>query len=305
MRYLLSRLAWALVILVGTTFITFAIVFLVPGDPARVVAGPRADAATLAAIRHELGLDQPLPVQYGRYVARLLHGDLGRSYATRQPVATTLARRLPATATLACAGLVIAVLVGLAGGLLTAPFAGTWIDRVALLLSLALLSAPVFWLGMLGLYYLGFRWRLVPLGGAGDLRHLLLPALVLGVGTGVYYARLLHTNLQDVLHQEYIRAARARGVGPLRLVGVHALRNAALPLLTVIGLDFAALMNGVVLTETVFHWPGLGRLAFDAVLALDVPIIMGTVLLSASLVVFTNLAVDLLYRLVDPRIRLG
>ena len=305
MRYLLSRLAWALVILVGTTFITFAIVFLVPGDPARVVAGPRADAATLAAIRHELGLDQPLPVQYGRYVARLLHGDLGRSYATRQPVATTLARRLPATATLACAGLVIAVLVGLAGGLLTAPFAGTWIDRGALLLSLALLSAPVFWLGMLGLYYLGFRWRLVPLGGAGDLRHLLLPALVLGVGTGVYYARLLHTNLQDVLHQEYIRAARARGVGPLRLVGVHALRNAALPLLTVIGLDFAALMNGVVLTETVFHWPGLGRLAFDAVLALDVPIIMGTVLLSASLVVFTNLAVDLLYRLVDPRIRLG
>ena len=305
MRYLLSRLAWALVILVGTTFVTFAIVFLVPGDPARVVAGPRADAATLAVIRHELGLDESLPVQYGRYVARLLHGDLGRSYATRQPVATTLARRLPATATLACAGLVIAIVVGLAGGLVTAPFAGTWIDRTGLVLSLALLSAPVFWLGMLGLYYLGFRWRLVPLGGAGDLRHLLLPALVLGIGTGVYYARLLHTNLQEVLHQEYIRAARARGVGPLRLVGVHALRNAALPLLTVIGLDFAALMNGVVLTETVFHWPGLGRLAFDAVLALDVPIIMGTVLLSASLVVFTNLAVDLLYRLVDPRIRLG
>lgn len=305
MRYLVSRLAWALVILFGTTFITFAIVFLVPGDPARVVAGPRADAATLAAIRHELGLDQSLPVQYGRYIARLAHGDLGRSYATRQPVATTLKRRVPATATLACAGLLIAIVVGLAGGLLTAPFAGTWLDRTALVASLALLSAPVFWLGMLGLYYVGFRWRLVPLGGAGSLRHLLLPALVLGVGTGVYYARLLHTNLQEVLHQDYIRAARARGVGPVRLIAVHALRNAALPLLTVIGLDFASLMNGVVLTETVFHWPGLGRLAFDAVLALDVPIIMGTVLLSASLVVFTNLAVDLLYRLVDPRIQLG
>ena len=157
---------------------------------------------------------------------------------------------------------------------------------------------------MIGLYYVGFRWRLVPLGGAGSFRHLILPALVLGVGSGVYYARLLHTNLQDVLALEYIRAARARGVGPLRLVGVHALRNAALPLLTIVGLDFAALMNGVVLTETVFHWPGLGRLAFDAVLALDVPVIMGTVLLSAVLVVTTNLAVDLLYRLVDPRIRL-
>jgi peptide/nickel transport system permease protein len=304
-RYLVSRLAWALVILLGTTLITFAIVFLVPGDPARVVAGPRADAATIAAIRHELGLDQSLPVQYGRYVVRLAHGDLGRSYATRQPVATILARRLPATATLACAGLLIAIVIGLAGGLLTAPFAGTWVDRTALVGSLAMLSAPVFWLGMLGLYYVGFRWRLVPLGGAGSVRHLLLPALVLGAGTGVYYARLLHTNLQEVLQQDYIRAARARGIAPLRVVGVHALRNAALPLLTVIGLDFAALMNGVVLTETVFHWPGLGRLAFDAVLALDVPIIMGTVLLSASLVVFTNLAVDLLYRLVDPRIQLS
>jgi peptide/nickel transport system permease protein len=259
---------------------------------------------TLAAIRHELGLDRSLPVQFATYLGRLAHGDLGRSYATRQPVTTTLARRLPATATLACAGLAIAVAIGLVGGLATAPFAGGWIDRTTLVGSLTILSAPVFWLGMIALYYLGFRWRLVPLGGAGSLRHLILPALVLGVGSGVYYARLLHTNLQDVLALEYIRAARARGVGPLRLLGVHALRNAALPLLTIVGLDFAALMNGVVLTETVFHWPGLGRLAFDAVLALDVPVIMGTVLLSAVLVVTTNLAVDLLYRLVDPRIRL-
>jgi len=304
-RYLAGRLAWAVVILLGTTFITFAIVFVVPGDPARVVAGPRADAATLATIRHELGLDRSLPVQFGTYLWRLGHGDLGRSYATRQPVATTIARRLPATATLACTGLAIAIVVGLAGGLATAPFAGGWLDRTTLVASLAVLSAPVFWLGMIALYYLGFRWRLVPLGGAGSLRHLILPSVVLGVGSGVYYARLLHTNLQDVLALDYIRAARARGVGELRLIAVHALRNAALPLLTIVGLDFAALMNGVVLTETVFHWPGLGRLAFDAVLALDVPVIMGTVLLSAVLVVATNVAVDLLYRLVDPRIRLG
>lgn len=304
MRYLAQRLAWAAVILLGTTAITFAILFVVPGDPARVVAGPRADAATLATIRRELGLDRSLPVQYGQYLWRLAHGDLGRSYATRQPVATTLVRRLPATAALASAGLAIAVLIGLVGALVTAPLAGTWFDRAVLVASLALLSAPVFWLGMMGLYWVGFRWRLVPLGGAGSLRHLILPALVLGLGTGVYYARLLHTNLQEVLALDYIRAARARGVAPLRVLGVHALRNAGLPLLTVIGLDFAALMNGVVLTETVFHWPGLGRLAFDAVLALDVPMIMGTVLLSAGLVVATNLAVDLLYRLVDPRIRL-
>ncbi|MCC6848249.1 MAG: ABC transporter permease [Deltaproteobacteria bacterium] len=305
MRYLIGRLAWALVILLCATWITFGIVFLVPGDPARVVAGPRADAATLAAIRHELGLDRSLPAQYGRYLWRLARGDLGRSYANRQPVAATLARCLPATATLAAASLAIALVVGLAGGLATAPFAGRFVDRAALVCSLAILSAPVFWFGMIALYWLGFRWRLVPLGGAGTLRHLLLPALVLGVGTGVYYARLLHTSLRDVLTLDYMRAARARGVGPVRLLAVHALRNAALPLLTIVGLDFAALMNGVVLTETVFHWPGLGRLAFDAVLALDVPIIMGTVLLGAAFVVVTNLVVDLLYRIVDPRIRLG
>jgi peptide/nickel transport system permease protein len=305
MRYLISRLLWALVVLLGTTWITFAIAFLVPGDPARVVAGPRADAETLATIRRELALDLPLTVQYGRYLARLARGDLGRSYATRQPVAEILRRRLPATATLACAGLAVAIVIGLAGGLVTAPLAGTWIDRASLVGSLALLSAPVFWLGMLALYYIGFRWRLLPLGGAGDVRHLVLPALVLGVGTGVYYARLLHTNLVSVLGLDYIRAARARGVGRVRVVAVHALRNASLPLLTVIGLDLAALLNGVVLTETVFHWPGLGRLAFDAVLNLDVPVIMGTVLLSAILVVLSNVAVDLIYRVVDPRIRLG
>ena len=187
-RYLVGRLAWAVVILLGTTWITFAIVFVVPGDPARVVAGPRADAETLATIRRELGLDRSLPVQYGHYVWRLAHGDLGRSYANRQPVAATLVRRLPATATLACAGLLIAIVIGLVGALVTAPLAGTWIDRLALVGSLALLSAPVFWLGMMGLYYVGFRWRLVPLGGAGSVRHLVLPALVLGAGSGVYYA---------------------------------------------------------------------------------------------------------------------
>jgi peptide/nickel transport system permease protein len=305
MRYLIGRLIWAVVILVGTTAITFAIVFLVPGDPARVVAGPRADAATIASVRRELALDLPVYVQYGRYLARVAHGDLGRSYTTRQPVVEILGRRLPATALLAASGLGVAIVLGLVGGLVTAPLAGTFVDRAALVGSLTLLSAPVFWLGMLALYYVGYRWRLLPLGGAGDVRHLVLPALVLGAGTGVYYARLLHTNLVAVLHADYIRAARARGAGLPRIVAVHALRNASLPLLTVIGLDFAALLNGVVLTETVFHWPGLGRLAFDAVLSLDVPVIMGTVLLSAALVVLTNVAIDLLYVVVDPRIRLG
>lgn len=305
MRYLAGRLAWGLVILLGTSAITFAVAFVVPGDPARVIAGPRADPETLARVRRDLALDRPLAVQYARYLGRLARGDLGRSYATREPVRAMLLRRLPATATLALTALALAIAIGLAGGLLTARYAGTWVDRGVLVGSLVVLSAPVFWLGMLALYYVAFRWRLLPLGGASSPRHLILPALVLGSGVGVYYARLLHTSLAEVLGQDYVRAARARGVGAPRLLLVHALRNACLPLITVIGLDLAALMNGVVLTETVFHWPGIGRLAFDAVLSLDVPVIMGTVLLSAALVVAANLAVDLVYRLVDPRIRLG
>jgi len=304
MRYVLTRLAWALIILLGTSTITFGVAFLVPGDPARVIAGPRADAETLAQVRRELALDAPVVTQYARYLGRLVRGDLGRSYATREPVGTLLLRRLPATATLALTALAVAIVIGLLGATVTARFAGTWIDRTALVASLTLLSAPVFWLGMLALYYVGYRWRLLPLGGAGSPRHLILPALVLGSGTGVYYARLLHTNLVEVLGQEYIRAARGRGVGAIRLLFRHALRNACLPLITVIGLDLAALMNGVVLTETVFHWPGIGRLAFEAVLNLDVPVIMGAVLLSASLVVSASLMVDLVYRVVDPRIRL-
>jgi peptide/nickel transport system permease protein len=303
-RYLAGRAVWALVILLGTSVITFTVAFLVPGDPARVVAGPRADAETIRRTRQELALDQPIAIQYARYLGRLLRGDLGRSYATREPVRTMLLRRLPATATLALAAMGVAIVVGLAGAMVTARFAGTWVDRGALVGSLALLSAPVFWLGMLALYYVGFRWRLLPLGGASTPRHLILPALVLGIGSGVYYARLLHTNLVEVLAQDYVRAARARGVGRTRVLLVHAFRNASLPLLTVIGLDLAALMNGVVLTETVFHWPGIGRMAYDAVLNLDVPVIMGTVLFGAALVVIANLAVDLLYRVVDPRIRL-
>ncbi len=304
MRYIVARIVWALVILLGTSTITFGVAFLVPGDPARVIAGPRADAETLARVRSDLALDAPVATQYARYLGRLVRGDLGRSYATREPVGTLLLRRLPATATLALAALGVAIAIGLLGATVTARFAGTWIDRTALVASLTLLSAPVFWLGMLALYYVGYRWRLLPLGGASSPRHLILPALVLGSGTGVYYARLLHTNLVEVLGQEYIRAARGRGVGPVRLLFRHALRNACLPLVTVIGLDLAALMNGVVLTETVFHWPGIGRLAFEAVLNLDVPVIMGAVLLSASLVVTASLMVDLVYRAIDPRIRL-
>ncbi len=299
---LLQRLGWSLVILLGVTFLTFVIAFIVPSDPARTVAGPKADPETLATIRRELGLDQPVPVQYLRYLGRLAQGDLGRSYLTRQQVSQAIVERLPATAYLAMTSLAAAALVGILLGCLTAFRQGSAVDMTVLVGSLVLLSLPVFWLGMMLLYFVAYRTRLLPLGGFGAV-NVILPASTLALGNAAYYTRLLHTNLRTVLTEDYIRTARAKGLSSLQVYGKHALRNALIPLVTVLGLDFAGLMSGVVLTETVFNWPGLGRLAVEAVFNQDIPLIMGTVLVSAVLVVGANIVVDCVYLIIDPRMR--
>jgi peptide/nickel transport system permease protein len=299
---LVQRLLWSMVILLGVTFLTFVIAFVIPSDPARTVAGPKADPETLASIRKELGLDQPLPVQYGRYLQRVVHGDLGRSYLTRQSVLEAIVNRLPATAYLALTSLAAAAILGIALGCLTALRAGSAMDLSVLVVSLVALSLPVFWVGMVLLYVLAYWLRLFPLGGFGGI-NVVLPATALAVGGTAYYTRLLHTNLREVLDQDYMRTAHAKGLSPWRVYGKHGLRNALIPVVTVLGLDFAGLMSGVVLTETVFNWPGLGRLAVEAVFNQDIPLIMGTVLFSAMLVVGANVVVDMLYLLIDPRIR--
>ncbi len=303
MRAALSRIGWSAVILLGVTWITFVLTFVIPADPARTLAGPKADRATLQRIRRDMGLDAPLVVQYGRYLRRLARGDLGRSYVTRQDVLGAIAERLPATAVLALSALGIAVVLGVGVGLWTAAAAASWGDIGVLVAALLILSLPVFWLGLILLYVFGYWLRLLPLGGFDSAANVLLPALTLGLGSGAYYARLVHTNLRQVMRSDYIRTALAKGAAPLTVYGKHALRNALLPLLTLVGLELAGLMSGVVLTETVFNWPGLGRLAVDAVFNQDIPMILGTVLFSAVLVIAANVAVDLLYLAVDPRIR--
>jgi len=302
MTGLLHRLGWSIVVLVGVSALTFCLAFVIPSDPARTVAGPKADAQTLQSIRRELGLDQPVAVQYVRYVGRLLRGDLGRSYLTRQRVLDAIWERLPATAALAAASLGVSVLLGVALGLLTALRRGSAVDLTVLIGSLVALSLPVFWVGMALLYVFAFRLRWLPLGGFG-LVNVILPAATLALGQGAYYARVLHGSLGEVLDADYIRTARAKGVPPRTVYAKHALRNALLPLVTLLGLDFAGLMSGVVLTETVFNWPGLGRLAVEGVFNQDIPVIMGTVLFGAVLVVAANIAVDGLYLVVDPRLR--
>ena len=303
--YVLRRLLRALTTLLGTTLIIFVLVRVVPADPAVSIAGPKADPETLAAIRKDLGLDDPLPLQYGRYVAALGRGDLGRSYMTGRRVADVIRERVPATALLATTSLAIGFLLGLVVGIVTAARRGSAVDVAVLVGTLIGLSIPTFWLGNLLIYEFSYRFRLLPLGGYGSLRHLILPAATLAIVEFFFYARFVHTNVAGTLASDYIRTARAKGVPPARLYFAHALRNALIPIVTLLGLDIAALMSGVVLTETVFNWPGLGRLAVQAVFDLDIPLMAGTVLFSAVLVLFANLVVDLLYGVIDPRVQRG
>ena len=309
--YVVRRVLRAITTLLGTTLIIFVLVRVVPADPAVTIAGPKADPETLAAIRKDLGLDDPVVVQYGRYVGRLVRGDFGRSYMTGRRVVDVIVERVPATAWLALTSLALGFFLGLVLGIVTAARRGSLIDVAVLLGTLIGLSIPTFWLGNLLIYQFSYRLKLLPLGGYGsggawwrpNPLNLILPAITLAIVEFFFYARFVHTNVGGTLASDYIRTARAKGAPPARLYFVHALRNALIPIVTLLGLDIAALMSGVVLTETVFNWPGLGRLAVQAVFNLDIPLVAGTVLFSAVLVLVANLVVDLLYGVIDPRVQ--
>ena len=301
-RRLGTRLGSGAVSLLGTLVVVFGLLHL-SGDPAKMYAGEKADAETVARIRHEMGFDRPLPVQFGRYVGRALQGDLGRSTVYDEPVTRMLARRLPYTAALAGAGLAVWVLLGIPVGVFTACRQGTWVDRWGLVLAVVTYSIPTFWLARLLQQEFAYRWRWFPVGSYGTPAHLVLPALTLGLAGVGYYMRLVHTTMAEVLPAEYIRTARAKGLPERTVIWHHALRNALLPVVTVLGLDAAKLLGGVVFTEEVFAWPGLGSQAVQAIFNLDYPVVMGTVLMCATLVVLANIAVDLLCGWLDPRVR--
>ncbi len=303
--YIIRRIVFGAAVLLGTSLITFVIAFVIPADPAVAVAGAKADPATLAAIRQQLGLDQPLYLQYVHYVDRAIHGDLGRSYIRREEVTTLILSRFPATAILALTAMGLSLALGIPMGMVAAAYRERAPDNILLVFALGLVSVPVFWLGTILLIVGGLYLRWFPLGGFDGWKSLILPAITLALGSAGYYSRILQTNLADAMNQEYVRTARGKGLSMRAAMLKHAMANAMLPLVTLAGLDFAGLLSGVVLTETVFNWPGLGRLAFEAVFNLDIPLIMGTVLFSAALVVIANLVVDLLYAWLDPRIRLG
>ena len=305
-RYLVKRIVWALITLVGVTLVTFVVVYRIPADPALTLAGPTALAhpEVVQNIRHKLKLDRPAWEQYTGFLGGLLHGDLGESYATGQPVGEAIAHRLPATIELAVIGWLCWLVLGTLLGVWVAARPTRLREGALLLFSIVGVSTPTFWVGIVLLYLFVARAHLFPAGGAGTPAHLVLPVATLAVSGVAYYARLAHSGMAETLREPYVRTAVAKGVPPRDLLFRHALRNALLPLVTIAGADLAALLGGVVFTETVFDWPGMGRLAVDAVGQKDVPMIVGVVLVSAAFVVLANVAVDLLYPLLDPRIEL-
>jgi peptide/nickel transport system permease protein len=303
--YVLRRLGWGVLVLLGVSVITFLTAFAVPADPARNIGGIHATSAALANIRHAYGLDQPLPVQYWRYLQRLLHGNLGRAYSVSEDVLPAVLSRLPFTGVLALCGILFELGIGVPLGMLAAVRAGHTMDRGSLLLILILFSLPPFVLGNLMLLLFAFQWSFFPLGGADEPKSIILPALTLGLGGAVWYARLLRTTLLDVLQSDYIRTARAKGLRRRRIMLSHALPNAVGPIITQIGLDMGYFLGGVVVVESVFAWPGVGKLAYDAISHDDINLIMGTVLVSAVFVVLANILVDVAQAMLDPRIRLG
>ncbi len=300
--YTARRLLGMLIVLWGVTTITFALLYIVPGDPARLMAGPTASAQAISNIRHQLGLDQPFQTRYVLWFWHLIHGDLGMSFKYDVPVLSSIAQRLPATATLAVAGLLCELVIGLPIGIISAVRPSSWLDRILMLFSLLGITAPSFWLGLVLIYWVAFRWHLAPLGGYGGLDHLILPALTIGLAGGAWYARILRAGLLDIMQADYIRTARAKGIPANRVILRHALPNALLPVLTQIGLDMGSLLSGVLIVEVVYGWPGIGNWAWTAVQNLDYPIVLGTVLVSAILISLCNLVVDLLYPLLDPRV---
>jgi peptide/nickel transport system permease protein len=302
-QFLIRRLALLVPTLGGVTLAVFLMLHLTPGDPAQIMLGEFASGAEVQRLRRELGLDQPLLVQYVRFVGRALHGDLGVSIRSRRPVAREIADRLPATVTLTASAVAVAVAAGVTLGTLAAVVRSPLVDSLVMAVALVGLSMPTFWSGLLLILVFALSLRWLPITETAGVRALILPAVTLAAPAAAVLARITRSSILEVLQQNFVQPARAKGLVERRVVVVHVLRNALVPVLTIVGLQAGGLLAGAVIVESVFARPGLGRLAVTAILARDFPLAQGIVLVVAVMYVFVNVAVDVGYGLLDPRIR--
>jgi len=301
--YILRRIFQSVPVLLGVSVITFLLIYYLPADPARMYAGPSATVETVQRIRHELGLDRPIWIQYTTYIGHALQGDLGFSYRKQIGVTQLILSRIPYTFALTLAGIFVELIIGLPVGVISAVARGKFSDRIGTVISLIGISAPPFWLGLLLLYWFGFLVPIFPLGGAGSVRNIVLPAITAGLGGAAWYARMMRSSMLDILSADYIRTARAKGLAYSITILRHALPNALNPIITMAGMDIPWFIGGIVVVERVFNWPGVGRMAVEAIETVDVPLIIGTVIFTALMVIVSSILIDIVQAIVDPRIR--
>jgi ABC-type dipeptide/oligopeptide/nickel transport system permease component len=305
LKYLIRRLLLTVPVLLGVATLVFALIHFIPGDPAQAMLGEGATPEEVHQLRERLGLNRPLVVQYGSFLKGLVRGDLGVSLRNDQPVTRQILERVPATAELAFASMTVAVLIAIPLGIIAAVWRGTAVDFSAMTLSLVGISVPNFWLGPLLAMIFAVELGWLPVGGRGTLAHLVLPAVTLGGALAAILARMTRASLLEELREPYVLAARAKGVSRTRAVLHHAFRNSLIPIVTILGLQFGVVLTGAVITETIFAWPGIGRLLIQSISFRDYPLVQGCVLIVALCYVFVNFAVDLVYAWLDPRIQLG
>lgn len=304
-RYIARRLLTIVPVLFGVVTVTFLVMQVLPGDPVLALVGERYDEATIARLRTELGLDKPLAVRYVEYLGRVVRLDLGRSFVTGRPVTRSIAERFPRTAMLAGAAMLIAVAFGVLAGGLASWSAHPWAGRALMGTTLVGVSIPVFWLGLLLIHVFALWLGVLPPSGygGGSLRYLVLPAVTLSFASMASIARVTRSGFLDAAGEDFVRTARAKGLGDRAVLGKHVLRNALIPVVTIVGTDFGSYLGGSVLTESIFGWPGLGRLIVQSILRRDFPVIQGAVLFTAALFVIVNLIIDISYGIIDPRVR--
>ncbi|MCK4257587.1 MAG: ABC transporter permease [Halanaerobiales bacterium] len=304
-EYIIRRLFLIVPVLLGVLIITFLLMFVIPGDPISNMMGQRANDKVIERIRAELHLDDPWHIQFVRYVGRVIKGDLGKSYVTHRSVTKDILAKLPVTAKLAFSTMIVASTMGILIGIIAAVYHNTWIDRAAMVFALIFISTPVFWFGLILVFVFGMTLGWLPISGIGDgsLKYWILPAITLGTRSAAFLARMTRSTMLEVIRQDYIRTAQSKGLAEKVVIFKHALKNAMIPIITILGMQFASYLNGSVLTETIFAIPGFGRYVVMAINKRDFLVIAGSVLVGAIIFVFANLFVDLTYGILDPRIR--
>lgn len=302
-KFILNRVIQAAPVILGVMIISFILMVILPGDPVLSMVGERYDEKTMEIMREKLNMDKPVITRLMIFLGNVAHGDLGNSFITGRPVLNSLLDKFPNTFILAIAAMLVAVLVGVSLGMCTSLAPGSWMDKTIMILALAGISSPVFWTGLIFVLVFGVYLGWLPPTGYGGVEYVVLPALTLGLRSAAQITRLTRSSMLDTLGQDYILTARSKELPQWKIVLKHALPNSLIPVLTVIGTDFGSYLSGAVLTESIFGWPGIGRLALEAILKRDFPIIQGTVLFMAIMFIFVNLIVDILYGFIDPRIR--